>query len=49
MENNNLSSANSFTMDIKSPDRLFMYIRRKSGPKMDLCGAPALTDNYSDV
>ena len=49
MENNDASSANSFTVDIMSTDRLLMYIRKNSGPKMDPCGTPAFTGNHSDV
>ena len=49
MENNDASSANSFTVDVMSTDRSSMYIRKKSGPKMDLCGTPAFTGNHSDV
>ena len=49
MENNDVSSANSFTVDIMSSDRSLMYIRKKSGPKMDPCGTPAFTSNHSDV
>ena len=32
-----------------STDRSLMYIRKKSGPKVDPCGTPAFTDNHSDV
>ena len=49
MENNDASSAISFTVDIMSTDRLLMYIRKTSGPKMDPCGTPAFTGNHSDV
>ena len=49
MENNAVSSANSFTVEIVSTDRSLMYIRKKSGPKMDLCGTPAFTGNHSDA
>ena len=44
-----VSSANSFTVDIMPTDRSLMYIRKKSGPKMDPCGTPAYTGNHSDV
>ena len=49
MENNDVSSANSFTVDVMSTDRSLMYIKKKSGPKMDPCGTPAFTGNHSDV
>ena len=49
MENNDVSSANSFTVDVMSTDRLLMYIRKKNGPKIDPCGTPAFTGNHSDV
>ena len=49
MENNDASSANSFTVDVMSTDRSSMYIRKKSGPKMDPCDTPAFTGNHSDV
>ena len=49
MGNNDVLSANSFTLDITSTDRLLMYIRKKSGPKMNPCGTPAFTGNHSDV
>ena len=44
-----MSSANSFTVDFMSTDRLLMYTRKKSGPKLDPCGTPAFTGNYSDI
>ena len=49
MENNYVSSANSFTVDVMSTDRSLMYIRKKSGPKMDPCDTPAFTSNHCDV
>ena len=49
MENNDVSSASSFTVDVMSADRLLMYIKKKSGPKMDHCGTPAFTGNHSNV
>ena len=35
MENNDVSFENSFTVDIMSTDTSLMYVRKKSGPKMD--------------
>ena len=49
MENNDVSSANSFTVDVMSTDRSLMYIKKKNGPKMDPCSTPAFTGNHSDV
>ena len=49
MENNDVSSANSFTVDIMPSDRWILYIRKKSGPKIDPCGTPAFTGNHYDV
>ena len=49
MEDNDVSSANSFTVDFMSTDRSLMYIRNKGGPKIDPCGTPAFTGNYSYV
>ena len=49
MENNDVSSANSFTVDVMSTDRSLMYIRKKSGPKMSPWGTPAFTGNRSNV
>ena len=44
-----VSSANSLTVDIMSADRLLMYIRNETGPKMNPCGMPAVTHNHSGV
>ena len=49
MENNDVSSANIFTVDVMSTDRSLMYLRKKSGPKMYPCGTSAFTGNHSDV
>ena len=46
MENNDVSSANSFTVGFMSTDRSLMYIRKKGGPKIDPCGTPAFTGNH---
>ena len=35
MENNDVSFENSFAVDIMSTDTSLMYIRKKSGPKME--------------
>ena len=48
MENKDPSSANRFSVDIMSTDRSLMYIRKKSGPKMDFCGTPYFTSNHCD-
>ena len=45
VENNDVSSANSFTVDWKFSGRLFMYIRKSNGPKRETCGTPASTDD----
>ena len=49
MENNDVLFANSFTVHFMSTDRSLMYVRKKSGPKMDHCGTPAFNGNHSDV
>ena len=49
MENNDVSFAVSFTVDIMSIDWSLMCIRNKSGPKMDPCGTSAFTGNPSYV
>ena len=36
-----LSSANSFTLDERLLRRLFMYIRKNSGPEVEPWGTPA--------
>ena len=45
LENNDVSSANSFTVDCKFSGRLFMYIRKSNGPKIEPNGTPANTDD----
>ena len=47
-ENREMSSANSFTVETKSSVRSLMQIRKKSGPRMEPCGTPALTGNHLD-
>ena len=49
VENNDVSSPNSFTVDIMSTDRSLMYVRKRSRPKMNPCGTTAFIGNYSDV
>ena len=49
MENNDVPSANSFTVDVMSTDKLLMFSRKNSGIKMDPCGTPAFTSNDSYV
>ena len=49
MENNDVSSTNCFLVDAMSTDTSLMYIRKKSGPKMDPCGTPAFTGNHSNI
>ena len=46
VENNDVSSANSFTVDCKFSGRSFMYIRKKNGPKIEPCGTPVSTDDH---
>ena len=48
-ENKEVSSANSFTAETNSSERLLMYIGKKSGPRMEPCGTPDLTGNHLDV
>ena len=45
VENNDVSSANSFTVDCKFSGRSFMYIRKSNDPKIEPCGTPASTDD----
>ena len=49
MEKKDPSSANRFSVDIMSTDRSLMYIRKKSGPKMDSYGTPYFTSNHCDA
>ena len=48
-ENREVSSAKSFTVDSMFSDKSFMYIRKRSGPRIDPCGTPAFTGNHSEV
>ena len=45
VENNDVSSANSSTVDCKFSGRSFIYIRKSNGPKIELWGTPASTDD----
>ena len=47
MENNDVSSANSFTVDVMSTDRSLIYIGKNNGPKMDPCGTPFRTNLWN--
>ena len=40
-----MSSAKSLTVDSKPSGRLFMYMRKSNGPKIEPCGTPASTDD----
>ena len=42
-ENSEVSSAKSFAFNYKSFVKSFIYIKNKSGPKIDPSGTPALT------
>ena len=45
VENDDVSSENSFTVDCKFSGRWFMYIRKSNGPKTEPCRTPASTDD----
>ena len=45
LENNDVSSANSFTVDCKFSAKSFMYIRKSNAPKTESCRTPVCTDN----
>ena len=47
-ENRYLSSSNNFAVNTKSPDKLFMYIRKKNGPNLGPCGAPASVATHEE-
>ena len=50
MGNNDVSSANSFTVDTMSTDKSLMRITKKSRHKMDPCATtPAFSGNHSDI
>ena len=48
-ENREVSSAKRFTVNSMFSDKSFMYIRKKSGPRIDPSGTPAFTGNHSEV
>ena len=50
VEDNDVSSANSFTVDSKFSGRSFMYIRKSNGPKIEPCGTQLvlMTSQYTD-
>ena len=43
------SSAKSFTVDSMFSNKSLMYIRERSGRRIDPCGTPAFTGNHSEV
>ena len=45
VENNDVSSVNSLTVDCKLSGRSFMLIRKSNGPKIESCGMPASIDD----
>ena len=47
-ENKDVSSANSFTVDLFFPDKLLIYTKKNKTPKMDLCSTPVLAGNQFD-
>ena len=47
--NREVSSANSFSVDKRLWFRLFMYIRKRSGPKIDLWCTPDSISDYEDA
>ena len=49
MEKTEVSSANSLTVDERLWFKSFMYIRKKSGPKIDPWGMSASTGDQEDV
>ena len=48
-DNREVSSAKSFTVDSMFSDKSFIYIRKKSGPRIDPCDTPAFSGNHSEV
>ena len=49
MEKTEVSSASSLTVDERLWLKSFMYIREKSGPKIDPWGTPARTGDKEDA
>ena len=47
-QNKDVSSANSFTVDLFFPDKLLIYTKKNKTPKMDLCSTPVLAGNQFD-
>ena len=45
VENNDMSSVNSLTVDCKLSGRSFMHIRKSSGPKIESFEMPAIIDD----
>ena len=43
-----VSSANSFALDAKPSDKLFMYIRKKNNPSIEPCGTPASIESHGE-
>ena len=48
-KNREVSSVKSFTVDSMFFVKSFMYIRKKSRPRIDSCGTPTFTGNHSEV
>ena len=49
-ENREVSSAKSWiAVDSVFSDKSFMYVRKRSGPRIDPCGTHAFTGNHSEV
>ena len=48
-EKRDVSSANNFALEDRSPEKLFMYIKNNTGPKKEPWGTPAVTFRHSDV
>ena len=47
-ENSDVSSANNFELDAKLSDKSIMYIRKSSGPNIELSGNPASIAAHED-
>ena len=48
-ENKEVSSANSFTLVVRSSVRSLMYNKNKKGPRMESCGTPALISSHVET
>ena len=44
----NVSSANNFVLEDKSPDKSFIQIKNNNGPRVEPWGTPALTFSHVD-